>query len=52
MNTYKIHEISSTFTCDWCGEIGYYQIVELIDGFENIPQEIDQVCVYCLEKNK
>ena len=52
MNAYTIHEISCPFVCEWCGELSYEQIVELIDGFENIPQSIDQVCIHCLENNK
>jgi hypothetical protein len=52
MNTFEIHEIAGSFCCEWCGEITFGQLVELIDGFENIPQSIDQVCIHCLEQNK
>jgi hypothetical protein len=53
MNKFEIHEIgTSSFYCEWCGEIDYGQFVELLDGFENIADSIDKICVYCLDENK
>jgi len=53
MNKYQIHEIgTSSFYCNNCGEIDYGQFVEIIDGFENVPDSIDTICVHCLEQNK
>jgi hypothetical protein len=51
MNKFEIHNIgTSAFYCEWCGEIDYGNFVEIVEGFPTIHDSIDQICLYCLER--
>lgn len=43
---------TSSFFCEWCGEVTYGTKMEIVEGFESIDDSIEYICEDCVKGYK
>lgn len=43
---------TSSFFCEWCGEVTYGTKMRIVEGFESIDDSIEYICEDCVKGYK